>query len=444
MKVRIDMNVEEQWNEWLKENPESSYREISDEEMKQRIVEDLSYVSQMNVAEYTLYLKWSELSRKYPIHTINTLFGEQTQIKDFEQEKRLLALENNIWIPEKPEDYLNLKPTLIFTDNSSEEEFFDLNGNTSLKKKEKDKELSTRWNDLRNMIHTMRNYSNIGRNLHFIVADQITGKYLGVVCITSDFMDLGARDKYIGWSNEVKTTGGMLNHTAICSSISPTQPFGYNYVGGKLLALLCLSDTVQNAWKNRYGQTLVGLSTTSLYGKTKSGGLSQYDNLKHWQKLGYSAGSIVFETKRETEYMIRDWLKKHHTRKYFEWYHATLENGQPYKREHRNRSFAFTYNRLGIPKEIIKSEHQRGIYFSPLYNNTNEFLRKEITEDKLVKSFDTSEEYLVELWKNKYARQRINSLVKNDRVSNETLFYKDLITMNWEEAKERYLSQVGR
>jgi hypothetical protein len=437
-------HIEKQWEEWLSENPESSHQDIADDELKQKIIDDLSYVSTMSVAEYTLYLKWSELSRKYPIQTTNTLFGEQTQIKDGEQNRRLLEMERNIWIPETPDDYLNLKPTLIFTDNSSQEESVGLDGETRTKKIEKDKELSTKWNDLRNMIHTMRNYSNIGRNLHFIVVDEITGKYLGVVCITSDFMDLGARDKHIGWSNEVKTKGGMLNHTAICSSISPTQPFGYNYVGGKLLALLCLSDKVQKAWKDRYGQTLVALSTTSLYGKTKTGGLSQYDNLKHWMKLGYSAGSIVFETKRETEYMIREWLKKHHTRRYFEWYHATDERGQPYKREHRNRSFAFTYSRLGIPKEIIKSEHQRGIYFSPLYKNTNEFLRKEISETDLVKSFDTSEEYLVDLWKTKYARQRINSLVKNERVSNETLFYKELITMSWEEAKETHLSQVGR
>jgi hypothetical protein len=51
---------------------------------------------------------------------------------------------------------------------------------------------------------------------------------------------------------------------------------------------------------------------------------------------------------------------------------------------------------------------------------------------------------LTELWKTKYASKRIHSLVKNDRVSDETLFYDDLIGMSWQDVKDKYLSQVGR
>jgi hypothetical protein len=104
----------------------------------------------------------------------------------------------------------------------------------------------------------------------------------------------------------------------------------------------------------------------------------------------------------------------------------------------------FAYSKLQIPKQLIRTEHQRGIYFSPLYNNTNEFLRKEITEDKLVKSFDTSEETLSNIWKTKYAKGRIRQLQKKNNVSYETLFYDDLIEMSWEETKAKYLPQVGR
>ena len=39
----------------------------------------------------------------------------------------------------------------------------------------------------------------------------------------------------------------MINHTCIGSTIV-LQPLGYNLVGGKLLALLCLSDTVEKTW----------------------------------------------------------------------------------------------------------------------------------------------------------------------------------------------------
>jgi len=208
--------------------------------------------------------------------------------------------------------------------------------------------------------------------------------------------------------------------------------------------LLCLSDEVQYQWKKQYGDVLVGVTTTSLYGKNKMGGLSQYDNLKHWKKMGFSSGSVSYETTKPTVNAIRDWLKKNHTRKYFEWYAAKKQSGQPYKRDHKNRSYTFAYSKLDIPKDLIRSEHQRGIYFSPLYNNTNEFLRGEIKEDQLVKSFDTSYEALAELWKTKYASKRIRSLKEQNRVSTETLFYDDLIFLSWEETKEKYLSQVGR
>ena len=201
---------------------------------------------------------------------------------------------------------------------------------------------------------------------------------------------------------------------------------------------------MQRLWKKAYGDVLVGVTTTSLYGKTKAGGLSQYDNLDHWKPMGFTSGSVSFEPSRKTRKDVEQWLKKNHTVKYFEWYVATNPAGQPYKRDHKNRSLSFTYSKMNVPKELIRSEHARGIYFSPLYDNTNEFLRKEITEDKLVKSFDTSYDSLVNIWKEKHAKGRIKQLMKKNNVSYETLFYDDLIYLDWQETKQKYLPQVGR
>jgi hypothetical protein len=236
----------------------------------------------------------------------------------------------------------------------------------------------------------------------------------------------------------------MINHTAIGSTIVPLQPLGFNYMGGKLLALMCLSDTVQKDWKRQYGDVLVGVTTTSLYGNTKSGGLSQYDGLEHWNKMGFSSGSVAFEPTKKNMKMVFEWIKENHTRKYFEWWEAKNQQGLPLKRDHKNRSLNFAYSKLGIPKNLIRTEHQRGIYFSPLYTNTNEYLRKEITENNLVKLFDTSEESLANIWKTKYAKGRIRQLQKKNNVSYESLFYDDLIMMTWQDTKEKYLTQVGR
>ena len=399
----------------------------------------------MDVKEYTLYQKWCEVQEKFPTKINNTLWGDEEKVLvDEEQGKYINIAKNNIWIPESPDDFMNLRPIMEYTDDSGETFTTGLDGSLVKNDKKRTKDLPVLWNTTRTFISTMKNNSNIGRNLNFMVKDDVTGKYLGVICISSDFLDLTPRDKYIGWEREKKTQGGMINHTAIGSSIVPLQPLGYNYMGGKLLALMCLSDTVQRLWKEKYGDVLAGVTTTSLYGNTKSGGLSQYDGLEYWNKMGFSSGSVAFEPRKSTLAMVWNWLKENHTEKYFEWWEAKNDKGLPFKRDHKNRSLHFAYPKLGIPKEITRTDHQRGIYFSPLYNNTNEFLRGEIAEDQLVKSFDTSEEALSNIWKTKYAKGRIRQLQKKNNVSYETLFYDDLVYLTWEETKAKYLTQVGR
>jgi hypothetical protein len=417
---KYEPEIEQQWQAFQALPPVVAE---SDEVVRDAVIKDLSYASEMNVGEYTLFQKWQEIHLRYPTREVSTLFGNQTMMVDREQEELIKSVQSNIWIPEHVDDYLKLEPVLVYT---------------------KEVGLSETWNCIRTFTSTMKNNSNIGRNLNYIVMDKKSGKYLGVICISGDFLDLTPRDKYIGWDRKEKTSG-MINHTAIGSTIVPLQPLGFNYVGGKLLALMCLTDEVQYQWEKQYKDKLVGVTTTSLYGKTKAGGLSQYDNLKHWKKMGYSSGSVSYECTKPTVKMLRDWIAANYPQKYFEWYVAKRpDSGQPYKRDHKNRSYNFAYSKLNIPKELIRTEHQRGIYFSPLYTNTNEYLCGKIKEDQLVKAFDTSYEYIANLWKEKYAAKRIKSLTEQNRVTDETLFYADQIYMTWEETKEKYMSQVGR
>ena len=416
-------HIEQQWVAWQEKN--SVIEHIDEEELKANLIADLSYASQMDVKEYTLYQKWCEVKERFataPANPISMLFDDNPIMVNVEQEKMIRKIKQNFWMPEAPDDYEKLRPRMVLS-----------NG-----------EHVANWNAIRTFSSTMKNNSNIGRNLFYTVVDDVTGKYLGVICISSDFLDLTPRDNAIGWSRDVKTQQGMINYTAIGSTIVPLQPLGYNYMGGKLLAMLCLSDTVQTDWKRQYGDVLVGVTTTSLYGKTKANGLSQYDGLEHWNKMGFSEGSVAFEPKRSTANMVYKWIKENYTRKYFEWWEAKNIQGLPWKRDHKNRSLNFAYSKLGIPKELIRSEHQRGIYFSTLYDNTYEFLRKEITEKDLIKSFDTSEDTLADIWKTKYAKGRARQLQKKNQISYESLFYDDLIYLTWEQTKEKYLVQVGR
>ena len=278
--------VDKQWQEWQDTNPAINH--IDTDNLKEVLIKDLTYASQMDVKEYTLYQKWCEIKEKYPTFEASTLFGSEQQLVNPEQQKAIDKIKENIWIPKNADDFMNLQPKMILSNGPDAEN----------------------WNAARTFISTMKNNSNIGRNLFYLVIDDVTKMYLGVICISSDFMDLTPRDKAIGWSRDIKTTQKMINHTAIGSTIVPFQPLGYNYMGGKLLALLCLSDTVQNDWKRQYKDVLAGVTTTSLYGKTKAGGLSQYDGLEHWNAMGFTSGSVAFEPKKPTMKMVFDWIKR--------------------------------------------------------------------------------------------------------------------------------------
>ena len=104
----------------------------------------------------------------------------------------------------------------------------------------------------------------------------------------------------------------------------------------------------------------------------------------------------------------------------------------------------FIYKLLDINKKNYITKFNRGIYFAPFYENSYEFLRNEIKENELKGHINNSTEFLVQTWKDKYATKRIQSLIERNAVSIKIEFYDDLLTLSWEEAKEKYLKDVGR
>ena len=73
------------------------------------------------------------------------------------------------------------------------------------------------------------------------------------------------------------------------------------------------------------------------------------------------------------------------------------------------------------------------------------FLPNEIDDSELVmkKKFVEDYDYIDRWWKKK-AIKRYTKLLEQDRIKDETLFYNDMFNMTWEEAREKYLGEVGR
>ena len=146
--------------------------------------------------------------------------------------------------------------------------------------------------------------ANPGRNVKFYVKDKSSGKVLGLICLGSDVTSLGVRDELIGWSKENKFKDGKLNHTAIGTTICCVQPLGFNMLGGKLVAQMVTSKVVRDTWKKLYGQTLVGISTTALYGIH-----SMYNGIPQWKTLGETKGKISLKPDDKFYDTWHQWLK---------------------------------------------------------------------------------------------------------------------------------------
>ena len=114
-----------------------------------------------------------------------------------------------------------------------------------------------------------------GRTIKWIVNEDTTNKVVGVIRFGSPTINSKPRNDYFGEVLDLS----KINHEFVMGfNIVPVQPFGYNYLGGKLLALLASSNEIKRQFDAKYGTNLQYFETTSLYGTTK--GVSMYDGLK--------------------------------------------------------------------------------------------------------------------------------------------------------------------
>ncbi len=64
--------VEEQWKKWSEANPSNKFEHIDEANMKEILIKDLTYASQMDVREYTLYQKWCEVKERHVEPAVQT------------------------------------------------------------------------------------------------------------------------------------------------------------------------------------------------------------------------------------------------------------------------------------------------------------------------------------------------------------------------------------
>jgi len=371
------------------------------ESEKAKLKENMDYLMTMSVQEQTLYKKWVELQEP-------TMIQAKSQIASYYD--------------------LQWKPTDINNKELTIKEIESLDPYVEIVDDPKE---STKWAAVRRMIHTMDFTANPGRNVKINVKDRVSGKLLGQISLASDVTAMGVRDNFIGWTKDNKFVDGKLNNTTIGTSIIATQPLGYNFLGGKLLAALTTSPVFRKQWKDKYNNTLIAVGTTALYGAS-----SQYNAIPHFKTLGESKGLINIKPDDKYYDIWHQYVKNLDP----VWYDKAINATGP-----KQNVLMRVFKEIGIKASLYNHGFKRGVYFAQMYENGNDFLCSKITEDKLIMKpkFEQGDEYTIKWWKEK-AIKRYTTLFNDGRLKPEKLFYADIIGMTWEECKEKYLKEVGR
>jgi hypothetical protein len=377
---------------------------------KSKFIKNIDYLKSMSAEEQTFYKKWVE------VQTYKDYLNKSGVVKA------------KIWTPTDInnidltiKELENLNPTIVHVTAGSPYEHD--------------------WLMLRLFCHTMEYAQTPGRFIKLLITDGNVDnpRYLGAVSISSDVIVITDRDDYIGWTADNKLKDKRLVHSAIGSCIMSTQPFGYNFLGGKLVAALITTSKTREIWKKLYDEELVGMTTTSLYGS-----YSMYNSLKWWHKCGSSTGKMMIKPDDSVYEVWHQWIKDNRTEQYNKAMTQKEGVSGPVTGA-KTRVINMIFQTLGIKSSDYTHGYERGVYYSCFYENTKEFLQNKITEKdlKLKELFKKDVQGVLDWWKPK-AIERYKKLHGEGNIKSDILYYNKMMGMTYDDAKSKFFNEVGR
>jgi len=143
-----------------------------------------------------------------------------------------------------------------------------------------------------------------GKTLKMVVRETTTNTICGFIRFGSPLINSKPRNEYLGGVPDLD----IFNKRAIMGfNIVPAQPFGFNYLGGKLLAAICCSHDSRRMLNDKYDTEFCLFETTSLYGNLK--GASMYDGMRPYLRYKGDTQSKFLLTLGDDFYPeMRDWF----------------------------------------------------------------------------------------------------------------------------------------
>ena len=107
---------------------------------------------------------------------------------------------------------------------------------------------------------------NPGKTIKLVVREINTNTVVGFIRLGSPLINSKPRNDYLGGVPDLP----IFNKRAIMGfNIVPVQPFGFNCLGGKLLAAICCSHDIRRRINQKYNTEFCLFETTSLFGNNK-------------------------------------------------------------------------------------------------------------------------------------------------------------------------------
>lgn len=256
----------------------------------------------------------------------------------------------------------------------------------------------------------------VGRRIKLLILDRALPNkpVIGIAALGSPIIHIPERDDFIGWDKNTRTRN--LIYTMDAYVIGAMPPYNY-LLGGKLISLLLASNEVRKIYQNKYkgkvtiidkrvANSLVGIFTTSLYGKS-----SQYNRLKYkdsllYNHIGYTKGYGTLHLSKET---IQEMVKLLQLKNIY--VNHRFGDGPSWVM----RVIAAAGELVGFDSDfLLKHSFKRSIYFIPLAKNFKKFLNGEA---KTPRYYNYSKRELVNYWKERW----LNNRKKNEEIVSKVL-----------------------
>jgi hypothetical protein len=267
-----------------------------------------------------------------------------------------------------------------------------------------------------------------GKSVKWVVYEKNTGKIAGFIRLGSPTINSKPRNMFLGKPLDTMSKEVMkrFNDSTIMGFIIvPTQPFGFNYLGGKLLAAICCSHLTKDTLDKKYGGPFCMFETTSLYGSTKSS--SQYDGMKPFLRhKGETVSDFAPLINDDNFHRLKDWFES--------------KNGEPLiDPEASSRKLKTQTKMISIIKASLKGvdddayakfvqtyldakglTEQKRAYMSDYgFDNVKEYMNMETDELRKKDNYDRySFDGVVDWWRKK-SSNRFENLNKDGRLRTE-------------------------